>query len=189
MKLPNNKTIINIENDCIRVQIDMIHPKWVSNILFFVFFIMVLILIVALGYFELLRIAGPIILFPTTIWLFFAYRVGKAACWHRYGQENYLLADLAFSHQRSYGVYTSELESVTSVDYQIGFQETSDPNSPKTDRMGLLIFYSINPITKIESILFESALEMSLNDYEIILLGFSDIRNQNNSGTTTIFLN
>lgn len=189
MKLPSNSVQIDFLTDSIRLSIKMVHQKWISALLFCIILILVLLLLIGLGYFNLLQLIGPGALFLTGIWLFFIYRIAKVACWHRYGQEDYMIADLAFSHQRSYGIYTSEIKSVTDVGYQIRFQETTEPNLPEIERKGLLIFYTINSITKLDSILFESALEISLKEFENILYHFQAIRNQDDISINYIFLN
>jgi len=126
MHFPDNKVDIITEENCIRVTIQMVHPKWISSILLGIACILFLILIASLSFFQLLQLMGPGALILSSVWLFFIYRIGKVACWHRYGQEFYLIADLAFTHQRSYGFYTTDLTSIKDVSYQIGFQETSE---------------------------------------------------------------
>lgn len=189
MQLPNNQVAVRVENDCIRITIFMVHPRWISNLLFVVALLLTGLLMLGLVYFNLLEIIGPGALALSAIWLIFIFRITKVACWHRYGQEDYIIADLAFSHQRSYGIYTSALESVKDVGYQIGFLETSEPSAPEVERKGLLTFYTIDSITKIESILFESALEISLKEYDMILFNFMAIRHQDKIDISSIFLN
>lgn len=166
MKLPNNKVNIIKDESCFRLRIEMVHPKWIVNLLFGLLILIVLTFPFLIFYFDILELLGAGSLVLTIIWFFTLWGVGKIAFWHKYGREEYILSERSFFYQRSYGIYTEKLTSIEDTAYDIGFICSS--SSYKGEEKGVLLFYTNNPITEVEEYIYESALEITAEEYNTI---------------------
>ena len=176
MKLPKNKVQLAEGKDCLYLTIEMVHPQWIINLLFGVLAAVFLFYIFLISYFNIFEVLGAGSLIVSSFWILILLWIGKVAFWHKSGKEEYILADLSFSYQRSYGIYTGKLTSIVDLTYDLDFVST--PTQEGEEEKGILLFYNRHPVTKIEEPIYESALEITEEEYNIICAHLHLLRNE-----------
>lgn len=164
MKFPKNIVLLKDYHERIDVIIKMVHPKWIVNLLMLLLFSFIILYIVGLFTFNIFEEIGPAALIICAFYLFLTYRFARIVFWHKDGEELLILTDLSFSFIRNYGIYQSKIYTITDPHYEIGFLEShSEESNRKTT-----FFCHVDPVSKLESLLFEPALDITYDDFIII---------------------
>ena len=166
MKFPNNIVLVKDYHERIDVKIKMVHPKWIVNLLMFLLFSFIILFIFGLFTFKIFEKIGPAALIICAFYLFLTYRFARIVFWHKDGEELLILTDLSFSFIRNYGIYQSKIDTITDPHYEIGFLESH--SEEKDNPIGKLVFCHVDPVSKLESLLFETALDITYDDFIII---------------------
>lgn len=166
MPITKNAVYFEQNGDSISFVIKMVHPrlyKFIFASLCIASIIGTLSLVVVFDIFALL---GPASLLILLLGALISFGFFKIYIWHQSGEEFFLLTSGNLSYQINNGLKLSDIKSFEVMDYQIGFEET---NTYEAESCGRIYFFTIDPKTKLSTIILYSTLEVSFKEYQFLL--------------------
>lgn len=186
MPLTRNDIYFEENEDHISFVIKMVHPKTYK----FIFALLSTISLAAtfslIIIFNIFDHLGPMSFVPLTLGLIVSFVFFKTYMWHHRGEEFFLLAIDNISHQINNGIKLSELKSYEAIKYNIDFIPTDEYESKQ---VGTLLFYTVDPSTKLKNFVLQSTLEITIDEYEFIEMEYMKIKEMSTQKLVNINLN
>ncbi|MCS4228805.1 hypothetical protein [Sphingobacterium sp. BIGb0165] len=172
--MPITKNAVYFENngDSISFVIKMVHPRLYKLVFASLCALSIIGTLSLVIIFDIFALLGPSSLLILMLGMLISFGFFKIYIWHHSGEEFFLLTSDNLSYQINNGLKLSDLKSYEAMGYQIGFQET---NSYESETCGRIYFFTMDPKTKLSTIILYSTLEITFEEYQFLLSNYLKI--------------